>query len=92
MILATPKPTAPKGPSPRARQNVILETGMLLSALTRNRMALIVKGHIELPSDLEGIIRLGFNESIREIVPKLCMRLREAVIEVDAGKISHASS
>jgi len=31
---------------------------MLLSSLTRDRVAIIVKGHLELPSDLEGIIRL----------------------------------
>jgi predicted nucleotide-binding protein len=77
---------------PRPRQNVILETGMLLSSLTRDRMALLVKGHLELPSDLQGIIRLGFNEHIREIVPKLCTRLKEAGIYIDAGKIAEASA
>jgi predicted nucleotide-binding protein len=49
---------------PRARQNVILETGMLLSSLTRERMAIVVKGHVELPSDLQGIIRFGYNEHV----------------------------
>lgn len=77
---------------PRARQNVILETGMLLSSLTRSRMALIVKGHLEIPSDLEGIIRLGYNDHVREIVPKLCQRLREANFEFDARTISAASA
>lgn len=75
---------------PRARENVILETGMLLSSLTRKRMALLVKGHVEVPSDLQGIIQLKFNEEIREIVPKLCARLREAGIEIDAQKVSEA--
>jgi len=36
---------------PRARQNVVLETGMLLSSLTRKRMAIIVKDYLEIPSD-----------------------------------------
>lgn len=76
---------------PRARQNVLLETGMLLSSLTRARMALIVKGHLELPSDLQGIIRLGYNDHIREIVPKLSQRLKEAGFEIDASAISAAS-
>ena len=75
---------------PRARQNVILETGMLLASLTRQRMAIIVKGHIEIPSDLQGIIRLGYNEHIREIVPKLCQRLKETGFEVDSDKIAAA--
>ncbi len=83
-----------RGPStaePRARQNVVLETGMLLSSLTRDRIAIVVKGHIELPSDLEGIIRFGYNEHIKEIVPKLCKRLKEAGFELNSDKIMHAS-
>ncbi|HAT48840.1 MAG: nucleotide-binding protein [Nitrospirae bacterium] len=77
---------------PRARQNVLLETGMLLSSLTRERMALIVKGHLELPSDLQGIIRLGYNDHIREIVLKLCQRLKEVGFDIDAAAISAASA
>ncbi len=46
---------------PRARQNVILETGMLLSSLTRDRIALLVKGHMEIPSDLLG----GYSASLQ---------------------------
>ena len=77
---------------PRARQNVILETGMLLSSLTRERMALIVKGHIELPSDLQGIIHFGYNHHIKEVVNKLCKRLRECGFDLDPDKISEASA
>lgn len=77
---------------PRARQNVILETGMLLSSLTRERMALIVKGHIEIPSDLQGIIHFGFNHHIKEVVNKLCKRLRECGYDLDADKISEAQA
>lgn len=77
---------------PRARQNVILETGMLLSSLTRARMALIVKGHIELPSDLEGIIRLGYNDHIREIVPKLAHSLKLSGFFISPEAISQATN
>ena len=65
---------------------------MLLSSLTRERMALVVKGHLELPSDLQGIIRLSFNDHIREIVPKLCQRLGEVGFDLDASYISAASA
>lgn len=65
---------------------------MLLSSLTRSRMALIVKGHIELPSDLQGFIRFGYNDHVREIVPKLCARFGEVGIEIDPGKMSLASA
>ena len=36
---------------PRARQNVVLEMGMLISALGRPNVAILKKGHIEIPSD-----------------------------------------
>lgn len=77
---------------PRPRQNVILETGMLLASLTRNRMALIVKGHLELPSDLQGIIHFGYNDHVKEIVPKLCQQLREVGFDLDPNAITAATS
>lgn len=76
---------------PRARQNVILETGMLLSSLTRERIAIIVKGHLDIPSDLQGIIRLGYNDHVKEIIPKLCQRLRETGFELDPSQIASAA-
>lgn len=76
---------------PRVRQNVLLETGMLLSSLTRARIAIIVKGHVEIPSDMEGIIRLGYNDHIREVVPKLCQRLRDSGFDIDPNKMAAAA-
>lgn len=40
----------------RARQNVILEIGYFLGALGKERLRMIVKGDIEIPSDLHGIL------------------------------------
>lgn len=76
----------------RARQNVILEAGMLLSSLTRSRVAFVVKSKLELPSDLLGVIRLEYKEHIREIVPKLCQRFKEAGFDIDASHIAAASA
>lgn len=76
---------------PRARQNVILEAGMLLSSLTRSQMAIVVKGHLEIPSDLQGIIYLGYNEHVKEIVPKLCQRLKEAGFHLEPNQIAAAA-
>ena len=73
---------------PRARQNVILETGMLLSSLTRERIAFVVKGNIEMPSDLQGIIHYGYNKHVDEIMPKLCKRFQEAGFRLDPEKIT----
>ena len=75
---------------PRVRQNVVLETGMLLASLTRERMAILVKGHVEMPSDLQGIIQLRYNDRIAEVIPKLCARLREAGIELSQEAITAA--
>ncbi len=40
----------------RARQNVILEIGYFLGKLGKERLRMIVKGDIEIPSDLQGIL------------------------------------
>lgn len=41
---------------PRARQNVVLEMGMLISSIGRRNIAILVKGHLEKPSDADGIL------------------------------------
>lgn len=97
LVLMTPddygysKKDGDKKVEPRARQNVVLEAGMLLASLTRSRIAIIVKGHLELPSDLQGIIHLAYNDHIREIVPKLCQRLKDAGFQIDSNQIASAT-
>lgn len=41
--------------SPRARQNVWLEVGWFWGRLGRNRIMVLCKGNVEMPSDLDGI-------------------------------------
>jgi len=41
---------------PRARQNVILELGFFLGKLGRKRVCALLKGNVEIPSDLSGIL------------------------------------
>jgi predicted nucleotide-binding protein len=40
----------------RARQNVILEIGFFLGKLGKERIRMVVKGDVEIPSDLHGIL------------------------------------
>jgi predicted nucleotide-binding protein len=48
--------------SPRARENVIFETGMLFARFREfDRVALLVKRPVELPSDLDGILFQAFD-------------------------------
>lgn len=77
---------------PRARQNVILEMGMVMAALSRDNMAILKKGALEIPSDTDGILRIEFNDHVREIVPKLAQRLQGAGFNIDPRKIAEAAS
>ena len=78
--------------SPRARQNVVLEMGMLLAALGRPNVAILKRGHLEVPSDAQGIIYLPFNNHVREVVPKLCDRLQDAGFKLSPEAITGAAS
>ncbi|MEZ0612001.1 TIR domain-containing protein [Fibrella sp. WM1] len=77
---------------PRARQNVILEMGMVMASIGRDRMIILKKGALELPTDTAGIQYHEFNDHVREIVPKLVQRLQQLGFEIDPAKIAHASS
>jgi predicted nucleotide-binding protein len=77
---------------PRARQNVVLELGMLMSAVGRKNTIILKKGHLEVPSDASGIIYLGYNDHVKEVAPKLAKRLKESGFEISADKIANAAS
>ncbi|WP_154223576.1 TIR domain-containing protein [Marinicella rhabdoformis] len=77
---------------PRARQNVVLEMGMLISAVGRGNVAILKKGHLEAPSDAQGILYVPFNEHVKEVVPKLADRFRAAGFVLNPEKITNASS
>src|SRR5258706_1757260 len=64
----------PERAEPRPRQNVVLETGMLLASLTRSRMAILVKGYIEIPSDL----RVLFASVITIMSKRSCLNYASA--------------
>lgn len=77
---------------PRARQNVVLEMGMLIAALGRPNVAILRKGHLEVPSDAQGIIYIPFNDHVKETVPRLVDRLRNAGFTLDGEAITRAAS
>lgn len=98
IVLLTPddlgysKTDGPTKAEPRARQNVVLEMGMLLSVIGRPNVAILKRGHLEVPSDANGIIYLAFNDHVKEIVPKLAERLQRAGFSIDAAAIANASA
>jgi predicted nucleotide-binding protein len=96
IVLLTPddmgylKEDKPEDAKPRARQNVIMEMGMLLASLTRKRCAILQKGFVEIPSNMGGVITIPFNAHVREAVPKLVQRLQEAGFKLDPTAIGIA--
>jgi predicted nucleotide-binding protein len=68
----------PKEKKPRARQNVVLELGMFLVRLGRKRVAILHKGNLELPSDINGLIYIKFNKRVDEVTGRLGAELQEA--------------
>lgn len=68
----------PKEKKLRARQNVILELGMFLVRLGRKRVAILHKGDLELPSDINGLIYVKFNKRVDEVKERLGAELQEA--------------
>jgi predicted nucleotide-binding protein len=52
----------------RARQNVVLELGMMLSKLGRDRVAILLKDQVsmERPSDIQGLIYIAFKDDVKE--------------------------
>ena len=98
IVLATPddmgylKSDGSSDAKARARQNVILEMGMLLASLTRKRCAILVKGFVDLPSNMGGVITIPFNDHVKETVPKLVQRLQEAGFNLDPMAIGIAQA
>lgn len=98
IVLLTPddrgyaKRDGKKKEQPRARQNVIMEMGMLIAALGRPNVAILQKGELEIPSDAKGIIYIPFETHVRETVPKLTQRLNKAGFKLDSTAVAKASS
>jgi predicted nucleotide-binding protein len=96
IVLATPddlgylKSESSEDAKPRARQNVIMEMGMLLSSLTRKRCAILQKGFVDMPSNMGGVISIPFNDHVREAVPKLVQRLQDAGFKLNPTAIGIA--
>lgn len=70
----------------RARQNVILEMGYFFGKLQRNRVAAILKGEIEKPSDYAGIIYVSYDNAGAWMY-KLCDELMRVGYNVSKNMI-----
>ena len=77
----------------RARQNVILEMGILIGAIGRRKVAILRKGDIENPSDVNGWLYVSFRDSIiKEAGNTLIKHMQTVGIPIDPNKINNALS
>lgn len=73
VVLATPddeghRANRPDEKSYRARQNIVLELGMLLAKLGRSKVAILLKQQhgMERPSDIQGLIYIPFSDDVKD--------------------------
>jgi predicted nucleotide-binding protein len=53
-----------------------MELGWFMSRLGRNRVVLLHKGSVEIPSDISGIVYIPFQESVYEVASRIRQRLK----------------
>jgi len=95
VVLATPDDVAyPRGKDDqkafRARQNVVLELGMLLAHLGRKRVAILLQDQesMERPSDIQGLIYIPFKSDIaKEAGLLLAKEMVSQGYKIDVAKI-----
>ena len=93
IILATPddegKAKTESSYKSRVRQNVVLELGMFLAKLGRNRVAILWKEatDFEKPSDIHGLIYIPFKDKVDEGSVSLIRELSRQGYKIDSGKI-----
>jgi predicted nucleotide-binding protein len=74
--------------NPRARQNVVFELGFFIGTLGPGRVAALVKGGIERPSDLDGVVYISLDDgSWKE---ELGRELEAAGFEIDWNRMKGA--
>jgi predicted nucleotide-binding protein len=74
----------------RARQNVVLELGMLLVKLGRARVAILLGNQVEMerPSDIQGLIYIPFKKDLqKEAGPSLAKEMAEQSYSIDVKSL-----
>jgi predicted nucleotide-binding protein len=90
VVLLTPDDVGATGKAPRklrarARQNVVFELGYFSGTLGRGRVAALVKGDVEIPSDYKGVAFINLDEDDGWKI-KLANELKAAGLSIDLNK------
>ena len=72
---------------PRARQNVVLELGYFWGRLGRERVCVLYKEEVELPSDMQGILYVPM-DNFDGWKHKLAREMKQAELPVDLNKLA----
>jgi predicted nucleotide-binding protein len=75
----------PQNARARARQNVVLELGFFMAALGRQRVCVLYKGDIEMPSDYAGVVYVPLDAggAWRLVIAR---EIKSAGIDIDLNK------
>lgn len=95
VVLATPDDEGHRAGRPdekalRARQNVVLELGMLLARLGRKHVAILLKTqeNMERPSDIQGLIYIPFKDDIaKEAGVSLAKAMDACGYKIDVARL-----
>lgn len=73
----------------RARQNVVLELGMMLAILGRPRVAVLLTSDVnmERPSDIQGLIYISYKDSVNEIALTLAKEIHGQGMPIDLDRV-----
>lgn len=73
----------------RARQNVVLELGMMLAKLGRKNVAILLKQqeNMERPSDIQGLIYIPFKDSVTDGAILLAKEMAAQGYKIDISKL-----
>ena len=93
IILATPddegKAKTETEYKSRVRQNVVLELGMFLAKLGREKVAILLKEttNFEKPSDIQGLVYIPFQNRVDEVAINLIRELARQGDNIDTTKL-----
>jgi predicted nucleotide-binding protein len=94
VVLATPDDEGYRAGKPdekqfRARQNVVLELGMMLSILGRSKVAILLKGQadMERPSDIQGLIYIPFTDRVDEAKLQLAKEMDRQGFKIEVERL-----
>lgn len=94
VILATPDDEGHRAEHPdekafRARQNVVLELGMMLAILGRPNVAILLQTSVQMerPSDIQGLIYISFKDHVAEGALTLAKEINARGIQIDLSRV-----